>query len=352
MIVDRERVEKALPGYHVAERLGSGAYGLVLAGEHLRMGRPVAIKVMDAEGAEDSTDSFGAEARVLATLDHPHVLRAHDYVEAEGLCLVVMELLAGGTLTDRQEGIGPEQACAVGLAVADALAHAHGRGVLHRDIKPSNILFAADGTPKVSDFGLAKLLEGSAATASRMVGTPLYMAPEQIQGGRLGPGTDLYGLGMVLYRLLAGRPPFDPTLPAPALWYQHSTEPPPPMTGVDPRLAAVVLRALAKSPDDRHPDATAFALDLAHAAAQALGPGWTARAGLPLHLDDAVRRAADDPRDGPASEPSTPASPETSQPVAAQATEPASPVPPRRSPAPVPPAPPAANATEPVVGPS
>ncbi|ONH25388.1 serine/threonine-protein kinase [Pseudofrankia asymbiotica] len=350
MIVDRERVEKALPGYHIAERLGSGASGLVLAGEHLRIGRPVAIKVMGTEDAGDSTDGFAAEARVLATLDHPHVLRVHDYVEAEGLCLVVMELLAGGTLTDRQVGIGPEQACAVGLAVAGALAHAHGHGVLHRDIKPSNILFAADGTPKVSDYGLAKLLEGSAATASRMVGTPLYMAPEQIQGGRLGPGTDLYALGMVLYRLLAGQPPFDPKLPAPALWFQHATEPPPPMTGVDPRLAAVVLRALAKSPEDRHPDATAFALDLARAATQALGSGWTARAGLPLHLDDAVRRAADDSQDRPASQPNAPACSETPQPVTAQATEPASLVAPRRSPAAVPPEPSASSALEPLVG--
>jgi serine/threonine protein kinase len=352
VIVDRKRVEKALPGYSVAERLGSGAYGLVLAGEHLRMGRPVAIKVMDAEDSDESTDSFAAEARVLARLDHPHVLRAHDYVEAEGLCLVVMELLAGGTLTDRQADIGLEQACAVGLAVAGALAHAHDHGVLHRDIKPSNILFAADGTPKVSDFGLAKLLDESAATASRMVGTPLYMAPEQIQGGRLGPATDLYALGMVLYRLLAGRPPFDPKMPAPALWYQQVTQPPPPMTGVDPRIAAVVLRALAKSPADRHPDATAFALDLARAAVQALGPGWTARAGFPLHLDDAVRRAADDSLDRSASQPSTSPFVGISPPVTEQAIEPASQVPSQRSSTTVPPVILPTGGAEPLAGPS
>nr|MDT0666018.1 serine/threonine-protein kinase [Micromonospora sp. DSM 115978] len=174
VMVDRERVEKALPGYTVGERLGSGAFGLVVAGEHRRLGRAVAIKVMDAEGPDGVTGGFADEARVLAALEHPHVVRADDYVEGEGLCLVVMELLAGGTLTRRRVGMAPEQACAVGLAVAAALGHAHGQGVLHRDIKADNILFAADGTPKVGDFGIAKLFEGSAATASRMVGTPMY----------------------------------------------------------------------------------------------------------------------------------------------------------------------------------
>ncbi|SNQ49407.1 Serine/threonine protein kinase [Frankia canadensis] len=299
MIVDRERVEKALPGYTVAERLGSGAFGLVLAGEHRRMGRPVAIKVMEAAGPEGTTGGFADEARVLAGLDHPHVLRVHDYVEAEGLCLVVMELLAGGTLARRQAGMRPEEACAVGLAVAAALGHAHDHGVLHRDIKADNVLFATDGTPKVSDFGIAKLFEGTAVTASNMAGTPMYMAPEQIQGGRLGPSTDLYALGALLYRLLAGRPPFDPKQPLPVLWNQHLTAPPPPMAGVAPPLAAVVLRALEKAAADRHPDAAGFALDLAHAATEAFGTGWTARAGLPLRLDDVVRRVTDAPVSAP-----------------------------------------------------
>ncbi|WP_050997191.1 MULTISPECIES: WD40 repeat domain-containing serine/threonine protein kinase [Frankia] len=299
MIVGRERVEKALPGYTVGERLGSGAFGLVLAGQHQRTGHPVAIKVMEAEGSEGTTFGFAAEARVLAGLNHPHVVRAFDYVEAEGLCLVVMELLAGGTLTRRRVGIGPEQVCAVGLAVAAALGHAHGRGVLHRDIKADNILFAADGTPKVGDFGIAKLFEGSAATASSRAGTPMYMAPEQIEGGRLGPATDLYALGVVLYHLLTGAPPFDSRQPLPVLWRQHLNDPPPPMVGVPASVAAVVLRALAKAPTDRYPDAAAFALDLAHAATEAYSSGWLTRARLPLHLDDHVLRATDPPAPPP-----------------------------------------------------
>nr|MDT0667119.1 hypothetical protein [Micromonospora sp. DSM 115978] len=119
------------------------------------------------------------------------------------------------------------------------------------------------------------------------------MAPEQIQGGRLGPRTDLYALGAVLYRLLTGRAPFDPKQPLQVLWNQQLTEPPPPMTGVPAGLAAVVVRAMAKVPADRQPDAAAFALDLARAATEEFGPAWTMRAELPLFLDDEVRRVVD-----------------------------------------------------------
>ncbi|EFC80702.1 protein kinase [Parafrankia sp. EUN1f] len=297
MIFDREWVERALPAYRVGEQLGSGSFGAVLAGEHRWLDRQVAIKVMAGDGAARAASGFAEEAKALEKLKHPHVLHVHDYVEAEGLCLVVMELMAGGTLADRLLGMTPEQACGVGLAVAAALEHAHSHKMLHRDIKPENILFGADGTPVVGDFGLVKMFEGSAATASGS-GTPLYMAPEQIQGGRLGPGVDLYALGVVLYQLLVGAPPFGRDRQSvPAVMFQHLTQPPPPMTGVAAPLADVVLRALAKSPADRHRDAPAFALDLARAATRVFGPGWAARTGLSLHLKDAVRRFALHPLD-------------------------------------------------------
>ncbi|ONH60836.1 hypothetical protein CcI49_09600 [Frankia sp. CcI49] len=297
MIFDRGWVERALPAYRVGEQLGSGSFGAVLAGEHRWLDRRVAIKVMAGDGVAPAASGFAEEAKALEKLKHPHVLHVHDYVEAEGLCLVVMELMAGGTLADRLLGMTPEQACGVGLAVAAALEHAHSHKMLHRDIKPENILFGADGTPVVGDFGLVKMFEGSAATASAS-GTPLYMAPEQIQGGRLGPGVDLYALGVVLYQLLVGAPPFGRDRQSvPAVMFQHLTQPPPPMTGVAAPLADVVLRALAKSPADRHRDAAAFALDLARAATRVFGPGWAARTGLSLHLQDAVRRFALHPLD-------------------------------------------------------
>jgi len=286
-----------LPEYTVGAELGAGAFGLVLAGEHQRMDLPVAIKVMRSDGPEGLTVGFAGEARTLAGFDHPHVVRVLDSREADGLCLIVMELLAGGTLTRRRRDLSPQQACAVGLAVAAALEHAHGRGVLHRDIKADNVLFTADGTVKVTDFGIAKMFDGSAATASRLAGTPMYMAPEQIDSGRLVPATDLYALGVLLYQLLAGVPPFDPKQPLPVLWHQHLTMPPPPLPQVPTALAGVVLQVLSKKPADRHRDAGSFAVDLARAATDVYGAGWadSDRTGLPLHLPDTVRRALQPP---------------------------------------------------------
>ncbi|WP_232295428.1 serine/threonine-protein kinase [Parafrankia sp. EUN1f] len=242
MIIDRERVASALPGYQLGDLLGSGAFGAVLAAQHRRMDRPVAVKVMSAAGEDGLPDRFATEARVLAGLDHPHIVRVHDYLEVDDLCLIVMERVGGGTLTRRRAGMSAETACAIGLAVAAALEHAHGKGVLHRDIKADNILFDDAGLVKVADFGIAKIFDGSAAAASMIAGTPMYMAPEVISAGRLGPATDLYAIGVVLYQVLARRPPFDPSLPLPALWQQHLTAAPPPLQGVPEPVAEVVLR--------------------------------------------------------------------------------------------------------------
>lgn len=306
MIVNEGLVAAALPGYELGAQLGAGAFGLVLAGRHRGLNRPVAIKILAADH-DGATAGFAAEAQLLAALDHPHVVRVHDYVEAGDLHLLVMELLGGGTLTARRKtGISPEGACAVGLAAAAALACAHARGVLHRDIKPDNMLFDTAGLLKVTDFGTAKIMEGSAATASQIAGTAAYMAPEQILAARLGPATDLYALGCVLYRLLTGKSPFNPALPLHALWQHHLNTLPPPPAGVPTPVADVVMRALAKNPADRQPSARAFALDLAAAAARAYGPGWTARAGIGLRLDDDIRAATDHlPQPIPAALPAT-----------------------------------------------
>ncbi|WP_239405454.1 protein kinase [Frankia sp. Cj3] len=292
VIINEAQVAEALPSYELGAKLGAGAFGLVLAGRHRDLDRNVAIKVL-SPAQENAPGGFKAEARILAAMDHPHVVRVYDYVEADELHLIVMELLGGGTLTRRRAGIPPEGACAVGLAVAAALTCAHAQGVLHRDIKPDNILFDTGGLLKVTDFGIAKIFDGSAATASMLIGTPKYMAPEQLVGGRLGPPTDLYALGVLLYELLVGTPLFDPALSSHALGYHHLYSPPPPLVGVPAPVAEAVLRALAKDPAARQPSAHAFALDLAAAAARGYGPRWTARAGIGLRLADDVRDAAD-----------------------------------------------------------
>lgn len=298
MSLDRRQMEAALPGYDIGAELGRGAFGLVFDGTHRALGRRVAIKQLPRALAADPDvrARFLSEARIVASLAHPHIVPVYDYVERDGLCLLVFEHLGGGTLGARLRS-GPLDAgsvAAIGLALAGALDHAHGRGVLHRDIKPDNILFAADGTPKLSDFGIAKILEAESGltAAGSVVGTPAYMAPEQALGAKLSPATDLYSTGVVLYEALTGRLPFPPTDSATGQLLQHAHDAPLAIEqvapSVPPAIAAVVMRCLAKDPADRWPTAAAFAADLAAAATADLGPGWLASAGFPLTPPSAV----------------------------------------------------------------
>ncbi|WP_007514696.1 MULTISPECIES: WD40 repeat domain-containing serine/threonine protein kinase [Pseudofrankia] len=284
----------ALPGYELGAQLGQGAFGLVLAGRHQELHRDVAIKVLPA-GPDGTIERGRAEARLLAALDHPHIVRVYDAVATDDLHLIVMELLAGGTLSRRRKGMAAETACAVGLAVADALGCAHRAGVLHRDIKPDNILFDAADLLKVTDFGIAKIVEGASTTASAVIGTPRYMAPEQLLGARLSPATDLYALGVLLYELLTGTSLFGPAVSGQALAHHHLHVAPAPPAGVPGPVADVVMRTLAKDPADRPQTAHAFALALAQAAAEVHGPGWTSRAGIRLRLDEDIRAATESP---------------------------------------------------------
>ncbi|ABW09709.1 serine/threonine protein kinase [Parafrankia sp. EAN1pec] len=259
MMIDRARVAAALPGYELGDQIGAGAFGLVLAGWHRNLHRDVAIKVLSARGHDRAAAGSAIEARLLARFDHPHIIRVHDYVAADDLHLIVTEMMAGGTLTSHQADITQQGACAIGLAVACALSYAHSQGVLHRDIKPDNMLFDTAGLLKVADFGIAKLLDGAAATVNTVIGTPLFMAPEQVAGARLGPATDLYALAVVLYLLLTGTAPFDP---APTL--DRATPAP---DGVPAPVMRIVLSALNRKPAARPPSAHTFAVDLARAAA-------------------------------------------------------------------------------------
>lgn len=285
MTLDRDRVTAALPAYDVGGELGRGGWGVVLEGRHRQLGREVAIKQLPRAFAADPAvrARFVAEARLLASLDHPHIVPVFDYVEADGLCLLVMEKLPGGTVWSRftSAGVTAESACALVLAASAGLHAAHQQGILHRDVKPENLLFSATGAVKVTDFGIAKVVGGADTMATRageVLGTPAYMAPEQAQAGELSPATDVYAVGVMLYELLAGRLPFPEEGDAMAVLYQHVHEQPVALLDVAPgvpvAIAAVVMRALATRAEQRYPTAEAFGVALAEAATSAWGPGW------------------------------------------------------------------------------
>ena len=269
--------------------------GVVVSGQHRQLGRRVAIKQLPEAFATDPAvrRRFTAEAQVLASLDHPHVVPVYDFVEREGVCLLVMELLPGGTLRSRVTagGCTAPYAVAVSLACLSGLSAAHRRGILHRDVKPENMLFAASGVLKVTDFGIAKVIGGPGTVLTRVgdvVGTPAYIAPEQVRGGKLSPATDVYALATMLYELLAGVFPFSTETEGEelALLFKHAYEQPVPLRDVAPGLpdpvAAAVMRGLATEPADRFETAEAFGVALAEAATQAWGPGWLAAEQVPI----------------------------------------------------------------------
>ena len=308
MNFDRELLSSALPAYDIGEELGQGGMGVVVSGQHRQLGRRVAIKQLPEAFAADPgvRRRFTAEAQVLASLDHPHVVPVYDFVEREGICLLVMELLPGGTLRSRVAagGCTAPYAVAVSLACLSGLSAAHRRGILHRDVKPENMLFAASGVLKVTDFGIAKVIGGPGTVLTRVgdvVGTPAYIAPEQVRGGKLSPATDVYALATMLYELIAGVFPFTTETEGEdlALLFKHAYEKPVPLRDVAPgvpdQVAAVVMRGLATEPADRFETAEAFGVALAEAATQAWGPGWLAAEQVPIMDTGSMTGAAGHP---------------------------------------------------------
>jgi non-specific serine/threonine protein kinase len=298
-----ERAPAALPAYEISSELGRGAYGVVLAGRHRQLGRLVAIKQLPrAFGADPAVRArFIAEARVLATLDHPHIVAIYDFVDYDGLCLLVMERLTGGTVWSRFHagGFTPDVSCAILLAVCAGLHHAHQHGVLHRDIKPENLMFSGEGTLKVTDLGIAKVVGGSSTLATRageVLGTPAYIAPEQARGADLTAATDVYQAGTLLYELLAGRLPFPADSDPATILYRHVHEAPPPLLEVahhvPAELAAVTDRAISTAPTDRYQSAEEFGIAIASAAAKTWGRGWLARTNVPVSANGPVLAAA------------------------------------------------------------
>lgn len=277
-----ELIGRKLGKYTLEAQLGEGGMAAVYQSQHPQFHRPVAIKILPPTIGQDPSfrTRFEREGRTIASLNHPSIIRVYDIDEADGLFYMVMDLLPGGTLEARLREGGLDRRWSVDVIVkmAEALDYAHTHGVIHRDIKPSNILLDGEGQPVLADFGIARMAQAAGdpnlTAVGTVMGTPAYMAPEQLSGGQPDARSDIYALGVVLYQLLAGRAPFiGDTM---AVVTAHLTKQPQALrelvSDLPPALDAVVLQALAKQPEHRFKSAGVFAQALRSAAAD-LEPG-------------------------------------------------------------------------------
>jgi serine/threonine protein kinase len=282
--------------YRLIERIASGGMGEVWRGADQILGRPVAVKLLSAAhaGDEQFRARFRAEARYAAALSHPGIARVFDYGDGSPLggAYLVMELVNGEPLSAILERVGrlaPEVTLDIVAQAARALDAAHQAGIVHRDIKPGNLLIMADGTTKITDFGIAKAREAQAAlTATGIVmGTALYVSPEQATGSTVTGASDIYSLGVVAYECLTGEPPFMAEQPL-AIAIMHKHDPVPPLPGDVPRpVSDLVLAMLAKTPEGR-PESARHVADRADVILDGLvrsGGGAETTAGLPVVPD-------------------------------------------------------------------
>ncbi|MFI8290443.1 protein kinase [Streptomyces sp. NPDC085614] len=252
--------------YRLTHRLGRGGMAEVFAAEDVRLGRTVAVKLLRSDLAEDpvSKARFTREAQSVAGLNHHAIVAVYDsgedVVAGQSVPYIVMELVEGRTIRDlliSAEAPGPEQALIIVSGVLEALAYSHQHGIVHRDIKPANVIITHTGAVKVMDFGIARALHGAQSTMTQtgmVMGTPQYLSPEQALGKAVDHRSDLYATGCLLYELLALRPPFTGETPL-SVVYQHVQDAPVPPSDVaqaaPPELDGLVMRSLAKEPDDR-----------------------------------------------------------------------------------------------------
>lgn len=286
-------IGRKLGAYELQSLVGQGGMSSVYRGLDERLRRPVAIKVLsEAVAAQPGfVERFRQEARLIASLRHPHIVQVYDFGEQDGLTYMVQELLPGPTLEQRLhelrsrgEMLARQEILTITAQLASALDAAHAAGIIHRDVKPGNALWNAAGALVLTDFGVAKnTLDATNQTQAGVVfGTPIYISPEQAQGLPLTPASDIYALGVLLYELITGHPPFEDGTPM-ELVLDHLQTPPPLLRRLRPELPpaaeAVVLRALAKKPAERFSSAGELA--------QAIERAWPqqpAAAGAPANV--------------------------------------------------------------------
>lgn len=264
---------RTLGDFELLAELGRGGMGVVYKARQLSLDRLVALKMIRAGAVASANDAqrFCNEAAIVAHLDHPAIVPVYEVGEHQGELYYSMKLIDGGSLAEQLDRFHADPRAAARLlsAVAEAVHHAHQRGVLHRDLKPSNILLDAAGQPHVTDFGLAKRIttDGGLIQSGTLVGTPSYMAPEQASGkkGALTTAADVYGLGGILYAMLTGRPPFEGDTLLDTLEQVRGCEAAPPGATnprVDRDLETICLKCLRKEPSERYGSADALARDL------------------------------------------------------------------------------------------
>ena len=275
-----------LDEYRLEVLLGRGGMARVYRGLDTRLGRYVAIKVIDAPFRTDSeyTMRFEREAQAIAKLEHPNIVRLYRYGEAQGVLYMAMQYIEGSDLGfvlrsyhNEHEFIEPEESLRITREVCLALDYAHSKGVIHRDIKPSNIMLDQQGHAYLTDFGLALLTE--VGTRGEIFGSPHYIAPEQaISSAGAVPQSDLYAVGIILYEMFTGRLPFDAETPL-DIAMKHMSDPPPPLhdirSDIAPDLEAMILKALAKEPVQRYPTGAALVEAMEHALVNARIPAST-----------------------------------------------------------------------------
>lgn len=255
-----------LGNYRLIRRLGAGATATVYLAEHAVMGRQAALKILHPHLLPDpaSHERFQREARVLSALDHGNIVRLYDFAAGPEAVYLVCEYVEGETLSAlvRRAAFPPELALPVLIEICAGIGESHCRGIVHRDIKPENILITPAGRIKVSDFGIARMLETEKLTVTgALMGSPHYMSPEQIEGGPVSPASDVFSLGVILYRLTTGQHPFEGDIQA-AVLKRVLTGAYVPAASRAPRanllVSAAIDRALLRDPGRRYPDAKAF----------------------------------------------------------------------------------------------